>query len=459
MADNRSQSAVKFLVLVLLLVPMLQAQTPQPKGPDPEAAALITSALTSIDAKDLDGAAAQLAKAQTLSPDQEFYWATYGKLMLRRSRTAEAVSAYQKELALHPAETPIYRSIVDAQFMLHQRTEVEQTLRAWSIAEPANLQPAMKLVMLLAEDGDAAAALREGKAALARMPEEIRGRHDLDDDRLQVELARAQILGGDKTAGAAAVSAVLKRSKDPVTIDNAAWVLADAGVDLPLAQTASQAVLVLYGVETTTWALGHPMKPIRTESLSVASAWETLGWIYFRQGKLDQAKSYMNAAWLALQSPEAVEHLAEIEAAMGNKAAAVADYELAAAIPQPDDNMVQRKAIAPRTVDVKLRAQALLGAEAQPAMIDPPQQLQVLHTVDLGKHDGRNQTVMYQLLLKDGHVIDALPARSDRMIEGALDMLGKADFSQFFPAASHMQLIRSGQVTCRSGNCQIVVGQ
>jgi len=241
-------------------------------------------------------------------------------------------------------------------------------------------------------------------------------------------------------------------------IDNAAWVLADADLDLPAAQTATQAILVLYGAETGAWTLAQPFKSLRGQTTNVASAWETLGWLYFRQGKLDQAHSYMTAAWLVLQSPETAAHLAEIESSRGEKQAALADYELALAIKQPDDNLGERKALAPRPADLQARVAALGVPEVALTTEELGLQMEKLHTVLLGPHEGRNQRVSYRLLLKDGLVVDAQPLQANRNIEGALAMLARTDFTRYCPQGAHMQIALSGQFTCTFGSCQVLVG-
>ena len=57
------------------------------------------------------------------------------------------------------------------------------------------------------------------------------------------------------------------------------------------------------------------------------AVWDTLGWILYREGKLDDAESYLKAAWINIQSDTVAEHLGELEVARGRKNEALTAYQ------------------------------------------------------------------------------------------------------------------------------------
>lgn len=59
------------------------------------------------------------------------------------------------------------------------------------------------------------------------------------------------------------------------------------------------------------------------------AAWDTYGWILYREDKLDQAKPYLSAAWRASMRAEVGDHLAQIDEALGQKDEAATQYALA----------------------------------------------------------------------------------------------------------------------------------
>jgi tetratricopeptide (TPR) repeat protein len=461
MLKSTLKRVARILSILILLAPCFdvaaRAQTvavpPQAdNSAAPNAASLIQDAIALIEAKDLDGAKTKLDQAQALSPDQKLYWATSGNLLLKRSQNAEALAAFRKELALYPGETTMYISIVETQFALHQRKEAMATLHDWAVADSANPMPASKLMALLVEDGDAAAAVTVGKDALIRLPEESR-----TDERLQTELGRAEILSGDKVGGIKRIHAVLARTDDLAMADNAVYVLADSGADLATVEKVSRDQINLLAAASSTWVLGGDTRPMRIGTSLLNSAWDTLGWTLFREGKLEEARSYLSAAWQGLLSPEAGEHLAEVQEALGNKAEALRTYELALAVVEPDDNLGERKALAIKPTDVQNRVQALSKSGATPLLADPAAELLRIHSISLGHRQGQDRRLTYAILLRDGKVVD-VQSTTARVMDGAAAMFAKADFSGYFPASPHGTLVRTGQITCVAGSCVMIVG-
>jgi tetratricopeptide (TPR) repeat protein len=448
-------SALMLLAMCLGVAAPAQTGAVPPPTADavtPQAANLIQVAMALIANKDLDGAKAKLDEAQALSPDQHFYWATSGNLLLKRGQKAEALAAFRKELALFPGETVMYRSIVDAQFSLQQRKDAMTTLHDWSVAAPNDALPPSKLMALLVEDGESAAAVKEGKDALLRLPEEGR-----KDERFQIELGRAEILSGDKPGGVALIHSVLAHTDDPTMADNAAYVLADSGTDLATADKVTREHIDTLANASSTWVLGTDARSLRNWSSILDSTWDTLGWTLFREGKLEEARSYLSAAWQGLLSPDVGEHLAEVEEALGNKAEAVRAYELSLAVVRPDDNLGERKAMAIRPTEVKTHIQTLRKAGADSTIADPAGELLRLRTITLSPSPGQNRRVSYIILLRDGKLVDVQPLTA-RALQGVPEMFAKTDLTRYFPAGSHGSLVRTGQLACQLGNCQIVLG-
>jgi tetratricopeptide (TPR) repeat protein len=459
------KSAWKYAALILsisiLLAPsfsiaaraQIEAVPPADHTSPPQAANLIQEAIAFIAVKNLDGAKTKLDQAQALSPDLKLYWATYGNLLLKRNQNAEALTAFQKELALFPAEIVIYRSITDTQFALHQRKDAEATLHDWTVADSADPLPARKLMDLMVEDGDAAAAVTVGKDALIRLSEKAR-----IDDFLQIELGRAEILSGDKAGGIKRIHAAMERNPD--VGNTAAYVLADSGADLAAAEKITRDQINTLATIGGTWALGGnaaSMRSVRDWTSDLYSMWDTLGWTLFREGKLDEARSYLSAAWLGLLSPDVGEHLAEVQQALGNKDEALRTYQLVLAVVQPDDNLGYRKALAIKPGDVQTHIQALTKAGATTTIPDPAAELVRLRTIPLNPFTQPDRHMSYIILLRDGKLVDVQPFTA-RTMQGVQEMFAKIDFTRCFPDAAHGTLIRTGQLGCTAGKCEIVLG-
>jgi tetratricopeptide (TPR) repeat protein len=66
----------------------------------------------------------------------------------------------------------------------------------------------------------------------------------------------------------------------------------------------------------------------------IGSFWDTLGWVHFRLGHLDEAETYLYAAWLLSQSPTVGDHLGQVYEQQNKTAKAIHMYRLALATPE-----------------------------------------------------------------------------------------------------------------------------
>ena len=113
-------------------------------------------------------------------------------------------------------------------------------------------------------------------------------------------------------------------------LNNIDYVLADAGVDLDEAHTTQVSILAKAEAETADWSLDTAIPivmskegDLMSKEGDLAAAWDTLGWILYKQGKLEDAFSYCLAARYIGDDPSVRDHLTAIATAM-RKPSAVA---------------------------------------------------------------------------------------------------------------------------------------
>ncbi len=417
---------------------------------NPKADALIRSAYPLFVRNDLDGAQKSLDSAKDISPEQIGLWSSYGVLALRRKSTQEADADFQKELKLHPGQTNLYAMMEGLERSSTQREERRQTLRDWTAIATADPVPVTLLMSLDIEDGNPAGALKD----LAAAPLAQDKRSYL---KLQIVLGSAQIATGDTTDGAATLVAVLKLTNEPSDRNNAAYFLAKAGLELPTAEDAARRAIAQLSEQSNSWTLQGDLDNLHTRSGAIISYWDTLAWVLFREGKLDEARAYANAAWFNSPDAQLGEHLGDILAAKGDKPTALRIYQLAlASVSNPDGPNVKQTN---RDLYKSLhdRIDALQAAGIASTLADAAAELNALRTIPIGSHTGPDQSADYQILLKDGNIEALAPVAADKEIPGALAMISRADFTRYFPPDSHLQLVRTGQLTCRAASCELIL--
>jgi len=418
-----------------------------------EAQKLLQQAYEDIQKMDLYNAKDLLDQSQKLSPDHEFYWNTMGYLELRNGQTAKALEDYKKELALHPAAFQrMYPPIVQMEEVLGQRDEAKEALRAWSKSDPVDPAPVAQLLSMLIADGDAKRAVAEGEAAFTRLPA------DGHNDYARIALGQAYLAAGDKQKGAAALEMVLKNTEDAGAMNDAAYELADASLDLPLAETSTRTALDKLAEESNTWTLNENPLTLVNKTHYIVATWDTLGWIYFREGKLDEALTYIEAGWRGQPDLEGGKHVGEVLAARGDKQGALNAYELAIAT-QPGYNALGvHTEPSEQQKQVQALADALRASGVKAATGNVGLKLQEVRKVQLGAASGRSGNAEYMILLRNGKAVKANPTGT-KTVAGAEEMIEKANFADFFPAGVAMSLVRVGYVNCHQTVCELMLQQ
>jgi tetratricopeptide (TPR) repeat protein len=410
-------------------------------GSNAEAAKLISAAYKEIQQHDLEGAKAKLDQAKFLSSNQAFLWSTYGYYEYQEKNWMAAITDYKKELTMYPERHGTYRDIASAQTALGKLDDVKETLIEWAKAEPQDPAPKASLAALLIQQGDGAGAVDASEGAIARLPEDKK-----KDDRYQLLLGQAQMKAGMKDKGRDTLVAMMKTTGDPMMMNNSAYELAEAGEALAEGESATRKAMEMITEETRTWTLDENPQTLSAKSRQLIAVWDTLGWIFYREGKLDEADDYLKAAWVNLQSDVAAEHVAEVAKARGKKDEALTIYRLgiAASRPGPEQKKLQE------------RAEALQKAGAKSTVSDAHNKLQDDRKIPLGAAKGMNGVAEYRLLLSNGKIVRA-EKTGEKDLLGGEGRLKEAKLVGYWPSGSQASLVRSGMLNCHSGVCELVM--
>ncbi len=313
-----------------------QGKDVEKKPSDPDAARMVFQAAMLMRRGNLDEAQKQLDAAKALNDQELRLWSTYGALHSARGDKAAAVEDDQRELALHPDANEVYGALADLQDQLGRRAEEEATLRTLIKIEPRTPGASARLVRMLVQDGKAAEAVTLGQDSAARFATVVAAEPRINPravDGLSFELSKAEEAAGMKTEALATMVALLKVTNNAAVLNDGAYRLADANTELPLAEKSARQALGLAELNSRRVSLDTAPGLTRLVIGQVAGVWDTVGWTLFREGKLDEAESYLRAAWLQNQTVTLGQHLAEIEMARGdkNRALTVCEVSLAAA--------------------------------------------------------------------------------------------------------------------------------
>ena len=379
------------------------------KADNSQARELMEQAYQEFHADNYKSARELLDKVKVLNDQQSGLWAEYGALDWYSNKT-QAMADYKKEIELHPESLFAYKDLTNLYRSQGQRTDAERTLQAWGRADPADPQPRAWLGGLQLTQKrykDAAASFQEA-IALSREP-----------DQLKVQLGEAQLKAGETDAGKKTLHELMDTSEDAGVLNDSAYELADAGVDLPAAEAASVKSVAMQEKRTAATTLESAKNEDFSAVYSLAADWDTLGWIYFKENKLAQAQSYVRSAWLLLMSPESGLHMGKIYEAEGKKDDALTAYTLAVKS-MGSRQLTQNYADMKSEMETRAAALKAAGAHEKPGPKAPQggDELAAVRTYTIPSPlDGPYASADFLLLLGDNGVEDVRFLKGDESLK------------------------------------------
>jgi len=150
----------------------------------------------------------------------------------------------------------------------------------------------------------------------------------------RVRLGGAYLQVGQTEKGGGILEKVVEADSSPTMLNWVAYELADANVSLAKALEYGQRAVDAQERESHDVDLSNVLSADLVCTLNIGNFWDTLGWIHFRLGQLDQAESYLHAAWLLLQGGVEADHLGQVFEQQKKTEKAVHMYRLALATPE-----------------------------------------------------------------------------------------------------------------------------
>lgn len=361
---------------------------------------------------------------------------------------------YRKELKSHPDLVWVYSPLAEQLFRTGRRDEAIKTLRDGIAIDPKDLRANTTLVAFLVSQPDGRkASIAAGLAALKLLPA-----GDPANAPLVLAVATQQIAAGSLAEAAAILSAALKVATLPEIQNNVAYLPAQTGIDLPVAEAAERTVLDTLTAESNTWTLDENPLTLRQKSSLLAASWDTMGWILFLEGHMTEARSYIQPVWHLRPSLELGSHLGDIALADHNPTAASEAYQLALATIPPGagkDNPPMAAEVE-RNTQGQARARKAAAPATLPEIKDPRPALQKLRTVSLGPANDRKGTAEYRILIAHGKA-ELIRPNTEATLPDADALLKAVSFAAFTPFGYDGRLVLFGMLNCTSEACDFVI--
>jgi transglutaminase-like putative cysteine protease/tetratricopeptide (TPR) repeat protein len=422
--------------------PAVNTDSASATGPAPDNAELIRQSGQAELRNDWTTARSLLDKVQANNPNQPYLWSAYASIALHDHNTSDAVADCQKELASHPDEGNIARTLASL-FMSQKKPEAAITTLQTSIdRNPTDASLVLFLATIFTQSNDNASAEQVLRAGITSIPK---------NTEIKMQLGTVLLHENKNPEGETVLRSVISSSNDPLALNNAAYGLADSSLDLPLAETASRRSLDLLDQASNN---GETGPNARFRASLIVSAWDTYGWILYRDNKIAEAEPWIRAAWRNGISAESGYHLAMILEKQNHLPEALNQLELSSKGERGTDPVAVQKLIDDETAKLLKSAHPTLKNDAAI-------QLQNDRTYKLPrgtlKPTGQGWATVELDVTTQGtsafRIIDG-----DQSLQPLSGTVQHLNLDLDLPPASQAKLLRRGVLSCHEGpTCELVL--
>jgi tetratricopeptide (TPR) repeat protein len=423
------------------------AGTPGPPA-DMKADDLVESGRAALTGNNLAMAVQLLKRASDVDPKNKYVWYLLADAYLALRQNDDAVAALHKQIELNPYDEFAYNALGRAYWQQRKYDDAVVAFRKQIEINPLDKYAHAGLGAMYSEWHKYTEAVPELEKAVSLTPE---------IPELQVSLGDAYLNLGEDEKAIATFDHAVELSATPLVWNNIAYQLSLKKTHLDRAQQYAESA-----VAATTAALRNvSLDRLTPQDLPLVPAliayWDTLGWVYYSEGNLDQAEKYVSAAWELGQHGEVGDHLAQIYEKRGNKELALHTYALSMNALRPDP-------------ETRARLVSVAGdnSKADAAVTKYKDELPRARTIDLGKVAKETGSAEFFVLLSRGSGHGAASAATvegvkfaggDEKLKGFTQALRAAEYRVTFPDETPAKVLRRGVLSCSmtTGNCSFVL--
>lgn len=289
-----------------------------------------------------EGQAGYLA-AMKLDPARKGLWRPLGRCYLGQREYEKAIGAFQKAQQENPFDEWAFYDEAQTYAATQRYAEAIRLFRKQIEISPLNFWAHMGLAQVFLEQQDWSAALPELEKAVSITP---------DHARAHFSLGQAQLNLGQEAKAMAAFDKALKLDSSPEIWNEIAYQLSLKNLQLERANQYAESAVSTTAASLRNMDLDSKQRDQQRLTASLASYWDTKGWIEFQKGALDKAEHLIAPAWELSWAGDVGDHLGQIAEKRGEAAKAADFYALALAGEHPG-------------IETRGRLSHLLGSEAK----------------------------------------------------------------------------------------------
>jgi len=385
-----------------------------------------------------------LKRALEKEPKHKTLRRNLGYVLSEQRKYPEAIEVLKEQTKINPFEDYAYNLLGRIYWQQQDYENGESSFRKQIEVTPLDQWAHANLGQMLVDWRKYKEAVPELEQAISLTPER---------EMLHVSLGRAYLNLGEDDKSIKEFEEALKLERSPIVLNDIAYYLALKGVQLDKA---------LQYAESAVTSVANSLRNVEASNLtiddlhnvaSLASYWDTLGWVYYQKGDLDAAEKYVKAAWLLQQHSEVGHHVGAVAEKRGNKAEAIRLYAQAAVadrvVPEPRESLLKltsadaiEKLLTTAKGELPVYDQLVLAAAAPALAPDAKTPVEAEFYLVFTPDASRNAQVAEVKFVKGADSLKSLASQ-----------LKTLKYQLVFPDASPTKIVRRGTLSCTKAGC------
>lgn len=303
----------------------------------PDAARLTDDAYSAAAASCRDNGFAacldDLKKFTALNPTHPLAWNELGLAYLSLENYEEAEKSFRTQIEVNPATKLAYNDLGRVFLREKKYDEALANFQKQLEINPEDMYAHGNMGLVYEARQDYDKARTELEKGVGLNPKYA---------VLRVALANAYAHFGQLEKSRTTLEEARAVASTPANWNTVAYEMSLRNLSLDLAQKYADSAVTATEAATRTASLDHVTKDDLRREESLASYWDTLGWVHFQETEFDAAEKYIHAAWLLRQTGVIADHLGQVYEKMGRKEDAASFYAQALVVERPDSESKNR---------------------------------------------------------------------------------------------------------------------
>jgi tetratricopeptide (TPR) repeat protein/transglutaminase-like putative cysteine protease len=398
---------------------------------------LVAAGGAALQNQNFQAAVESFKRAIDLEPKNKAAFRGLGAAYLSLQKKDDAISTFKKLLDINPYDEYAWTGIGYAHIIDHDYEKAADAFRKQVEINPLDSAAQYSLASSLVQLRRFPEALPEMEKTAQLMPRNAEIQASLGQIYLEVKQPEKAMAAFEKAVELGANATVW---------NNVAYELANHNLQLDRAQQYAESAVS----EMTTQLRNVDVQRLRIDDYrnvnALSSYWDTLGWVHFRRGEVDQAKKFIESAWLLGPNGEVAYHLGEIYEKEGQKDHAIEMYATAAAVKR--SYMPAREKLETMLGDKK---------KAEKQIEEMSKKYGASPRLDLGALSKDDGEADFAFVFTPNQKASVKFLGGDDKLKSLNDRLATAKIPVEFPDTTPTKLVRRGTVQCKSEDCTLTL--